>query len=144
MSIPYSVLALKNPMRLEEPPKYYARAQSRKTVITEDRIAEDVAFAASLTKGDVSNVIRTLPRLLKQYLEDGYMVDLGDLGKFQYQVMSRGAFTREEFTHHNIKKAKLQYRPGNAIKESIDKLTFEEVLPHKAMQEAMRKNKQGE
>ena len=143
MSIKYSVLPMKNPLRLEEPEKFYARAQSRST-ITEDRIADDIAYATSLTKGDVANVLRVLPRFMKKYLEDGDIIDLGDLGKFQYQVMSKGAFTREEFTHYNIRKAKLQYRPSMAIKESLENLEFEEVISLKAKQEAMRKAKKGE
>jgi len=136
-------MAVKNPMRREEPEKFYARAQSR-AVINEDRLASDIAFAASLTKGDVANVLRVMPRFMKQYLEDGDMVDLGELGKFQYQVMSEGAYTREEFKHYNIKRAKLHFRPGKALLESISKLEFEEVIPLKAKQEAMRKAKKGE
>jgi len=137
MGIKYSVLALKNPTRREEPAKYYAKAQVRE-LITENEIAADIAFATSLTKGDVANVLRNLPYVVKRHLLKGDMVELGSLGKFQFQVKSKGAYTREEFTYHNIKGIKFHYRPGSEMTEGLDQVEYDEVLPRKMEREARR------
>jgi len=140
MSVKYSLAELKNPQRPEEPAKFYAKAQVRE-VISMDRIAREIAFATSLTEGDVLNVIRNVPYRITAHLEDGDLVDLGDLGRFQFQISSKGADAREEFTHHRIKRAKIHFKPGKLLTEVLGRLTYEEVIPVREMMEAKRKAK---
>jgi len=141
MSVKYSISALKNPTRMEEPAKYYAKAQVRE-IIDIDRIASEIAHSTSLSEGDVYNVVRNIPRHVTTHLADGDLVDLGELGRFQLQLSSKGAYTREEFTFHNIKRARIQFRPGRLIKQVLDNLRYEEVVSVKEKAEAKRLAKQ--
>lgn len=137
MSIKYSVANLKNPVKPQEEPKYYARAQVRE-VITLWVIARELARQAGLTEGDVYNVLCNLPYVVKAHLENGDMVDLEQFGKFQCQLRSRGADTHEEFTRHNIEEVRYQYRPSKLMKDHPSKLEFEEVIPKKQMKAAKK------
>jgi len=142
MSVKYSIVKMNNLLRPEEDPLYYAKAQVREEIGLQ-RIAEEIAYATSLTDGDVLNVIRGLIRKTKEHLADGDIVSLGDFGKFQFQISSRGAISASEFTQANIRKARFHFRPGKQIKELIPNLEYEEVISVKLRKEAKRAMKEG-
>lgn len=95
--------------------KYYAKAQASGTV-TMDEMAEEIAYATSLTDGDVLNVTRALIRQLNKNLAAGKIVKMENFGSFQLQLQSEGTETEKEFTSANILGARIQFRPGNTIK----------------------------
>ena len=96
MSIKYSVNQLRNPQDPEGARKFYARAQVRETV-TLRKLAKEIAYASSLTPGDVMNVLTELSSHVANHRAYGDMVDMGDFGKLKYQVESEGADTEEAF-----------------------------------------------
>lgn len=130
MSIKYSITPLISPSNPSAPPRYYARCQARETV-SEDFICRRIAYATSLTEGDVRNVIRSLGWEIKSRLMEGDLVQLGSFGSFQFQVQSEGTTLREDFNCYKIKGAKLQFRPGSIFTAGLADLEFEEVIPVK-------------
>ncbi len=140
MSIKYSVTPLTHPVKTEEPPLYYAKAQVRET-LSEDNICSRIAFITSLSEGDVRNVIRSLGLEIRCRLSEGDLVNLGSFGSFQYQLQSEGTRTRGGFTPYKIKRAKLQFRPGSLFKVFPTDLKFEEVLPAKLRDNVKRELK---
>ena len=68
MPINYSIAARRKPGDKNMPPKYYAKMQARGTV-SFDALAEDIAYATTLTDGDVLNVLRALIKQIK-YIRD--------------------------------------------------------------------------
>jgi len=137
MSLKYSLAEMKNPLNENEPAKFYAKSQIRDKVNL-NRIAEEISYATTLTDGDVLNVLRALIHKVKEHLADGDLVDLGELGKFQYQISSTGALKRESFTPANIRKVKIQFRPGSMLKPQLGNLSFERVISVKAREEAKK------
>lgn len=140
MSIKYSLMKLKNPQQPTDPEKYYAKAQVRE-VIDLNRIADEISYSTSLTDGDVLNVLRALIRKTGEHLADGDMVDLGDFGRFRYELSSTGAEKKTEFTSANIRKVRLHFRPGLMWKPSVDRLRFEQVIPVEEKRIAKKKFK---
>lgn len=135
MSLKYSLAELRNPMRPEEPKKFYAKSQVR-DIVSLNRIADEISYSTTLTDGDVLNVLRGLIRKVKEHLADGDIVDLAEFGKFQYQISSYGAETKEKFTPANIRRVRLQFRPVELLKPSMVNLKFERVLPVKTRKAA--------
>ncbi len=135
MSLKYSLAEMHNPQRPDERRKFYAKSQARDTVDL-NRIADEISYATTLTDGDVLNVLRGLIRKVKEHLSDGDIVDLAEFGSFQYQVSSRGADTKEEFTPANIRRVKLQFRPGKMLKPQLGEFRFERVMSVKARKAA--------
>lgn len=131
MSVKYSITAMKNPQNPDAPKKYFAKAQARDTVEL-NRIADEIAYATSLTDGDVLNVLRGLIKKMKEHLSDGDIVSLGDFGTFQYQLSSQGAVGEKEFITANIRKVRMQFRSGKLLREGLQGLTFEKVPSLKA------------
>lgn len=129
MSVNYS-LALMSTKPGDDSAKklYYAKAQAD-GIITMDEIAEEIAYATSLTDGDVLNVIRALIRQTKVNLAAGKIVKLENFGTFQIQVCSKGTETKKEFTSNNITAAHIQFRPGKMVKVATraEALSFTKV-----------------
>ena len=128
MAINYSVFAMKNPQKREEDPKYYGKVQSTGTVGF-DTLADDIAYATSLTDGDVANVLRALVKQMKKHLTEGRIVSLDGFGSFQFQISSRGAVTEKDYTSTFIKKVRIHFRPGKLVREiqNLTSLSFKKV-----------------
>ena len=131
MAVNYSLTQIStDPGNPSAPKKWYAKMQASGEV-TMDEIAEEIAYATTLTDGDVLNAIRALLRQLNKHLAAGKIVRLENFGSFQLQLHSTGADTEEEFTPANITSASVQYRPGKvtlaATRADAGGLTFKRV-----------------
>jgi nucleoid DNA-binding protein len=71
---------------------------------------------------DVVGVITALGVKLQQHLEDGKIVDLGDVGKFKIGFKSTAADNEKDLTpKRNIKKYHLNYQPSKIMKHRLKK-----------------------
>lgn len=135
MAINYSVARMKNPA---EPDvyKYYPKAQANGSVDINE-LAEEIAYATTLTDGDVLNVIRALVKRINLHIANGQIVKLENLGSFQAQIRSDGADTEDTYSTSLIRKVTLQFRPGIGLKGKLNKanLTFHKVKSLKQKEE---------
>lgn len=133
MPINYSVTPRINPREKDEAPKYYGKVQTSGTV-SFDTLAEDIAYATTLTDGDVLNVLRALVKQIKKHLAEGKIVSLDALGTFQFQLSGKGALTEEDYNTSLIEKVRIQYRPGRLVREvqNLTNLKFKKVSPLKS------------
>lgn len=115
-TVNYSLALMSSKPGVEGAPKlYYAKAQTTGEV-TIDEIAEDIAYASSMTDGDVLNAIRGLIKQLTKHLASGKIVRMENFGSFQLQLQSTGAETEQQFTSANITGVSIQFRPGKVIR----------------------------
>ncbi len=105
MSVNYSLVQMKNPQKPTEEPKFYAKAQASGTVEINE-IAEDVAYATSLTDGDVLNVIRALIKQMKKHMSNGRIVKLETLARFSCRYAVRAQPQRKS-SHRRILRRQL-------------------------------------
>lgn len=133
MPINYSVFPMKNPQHRDEAPKYYGKVQATGTADFEV-LADEIAYATTLTDGDVANVLRALVKQMKKHLADGKIVKLDGFGSFQFQLSGKGAETEKAYTTSLIKKMSIQFRPGKLIREvqNLSTLSFKKVSTRKA------------
>ena len=134
-TVKYSLVELRNPLRPQAAKKFYARSQSAGEVSIDD-MAEVISYASSMTDTDIIGVLRAVIRQMQQHLADGRIVNLGDFGSFQMILSSEGADTKEEFTQANIRKAKVQFRPGAMLNDMRKNLKYERVEPLPARKRA--------
>ena len=131
MAVNYSLTQISTkPGQKDAPKKWYAKMQASGEV-TMDEMAEDIAYATTLTDGDVLNALRALLKQLNKHLAAGKIVRLENFGTFQLQLHSTGADTEEEFTTANITGATVQFRPGKTTQATTRAgeggLTFKRV-----------------
>jgi predicted histone-like DNA-binding protein len=131
MSVNYSLALMSSePGNPDGEKKFYAKMQASGEV-TMDEMAEDIAYATTLTDGDVLNALRALIKQMNKHLASGKIVRLEKFGSFQLQLQSEGALTEKEFTSANIIGARIQFRPGKPVKAATRAgdggLTFKRV-----------------
>ena len=125
-SVTYSVVPRINPREKNDPPKYYAQAQSRGDVNIRE-MAERIQSTCTVTKADVYAVLVSLEDVVKDAIENGEIVRLGDLCTLQVGLSGNGTLTEEEFADTHIKKARINFRPGPVLAGALETLKFTKV-----------------
>ena len=136
MSVKYSLAHMSTqPGVKDAPKKYYAKAQADGEVTIDD-LADDIAYATSLTDGDVLNVIRALIKQINRHIAKGEIVKLENLGTFQAQIRSNGADVPDEFNESYIRQVHLQFRPGLGLQSTLalENLQFKKVKSYKELE----------
>ena len=136
-TVTYSVVPRTNPRDKEAAPKFYARAQASGDIDIRE-MSERIQQSCTVTKADVQAVLVALEDVIIDALKSGEIVRLGDLGAFQIGLSSKGAETEEDYTASLIKKARINFRPGQALSGILTTLSYSKVAkrPTKADDES--------
>lgn len=110
-SIKYVVRPKINPQDKDAAPKYYAISESRGVTDT-DQMAEIIAKSSTYMESDVVGVLKAMQQVILESLQCGKMVGLGNLGKFQITLNSKGAVTEKDYKSHLIHRANCRFNPG--------------------------------
>ena len=126
-----------------EPEKTYAQAQHR-AVMDLDELGEHIAsHGCNYDAGDVTAIVKKTMNCIRELLCDGYILRLGDLGRFYITVQSRGVCesvideeTKQKpvFTANDIKSVKVNWARSGKMDSSelMRSITFEETITTKA------------
>ena len=125
-SVTYSVVPRINPREKNDPPKYYAQAQARGDVNIRE-MAERIQSTCTVTKADVYAVLISLEDVVKEAIQNGEIVRLGELCTLQVGLSGKGTLTEEEFEDTQIKKARINFRPGLALTGVLSGLSYKKV-----------------
>lgn len=126
MSVNYSVSQQSHDFSGNGVKLFYARSQS-KGVFNFNRLCKRISDRCTATKADVMAALEGCIYVMKEALEDGNIVKLGDFGSFQLSVSSKGAESEKDFTSSNITSVKVNFRPGTEITELYHNLEFNKV-----------------
>ena len=125
-NVTYSISPRINPREKDEAPKYYAHVQANGEASIRE-MAERIQQTCTVHKSDVFAVLVALEDVITDALKGGEIVRLGDLGTFQIGISGKGAATEEDYSDTLIKKARINFRPGNALAGMLTNLTFAKV-----------------
>jgi predicted histone-like DNA-binding protein len=123
MSVKLKTVQKVNPQDVAAPHKYYAQAVSAGRTDL-NRLARLIAMQCTVNRADCLAVLSALQDNVIMELEEGKIVELGELGVFQVGVNSKGHEIADEVTAYSVKKAKLNFRPGTELKKMIRNLKF--------------------
>lgn len=113
-----------NPQKPAERKKWYV-SSANQGVVNKRELSKEIAGRSSLTQGDIGNVIDNLIDELPKYLKAGNSVKLGDFGSFRLSVSGEGAESKEKYTTALVKKVKVIFTPGVALKKELQDIHFE-------------------
>lgn len=124
--IEYKVVERENPVTRQK--LFYAQVADVKPV-TLDKIVDLIEKRSTVSSADVKAVLDALQYEIKNALEDGKSVRLGDLGSFRPTIASRSAGSAEEFLPSNIKAVRVQFTPSSKLKSdlAIDRVSIQRV-----------------
>jgi predicted histone-like DNA-binding protein len=135
MAVNYSVVKQKYNMSGNGSLKFYAHAQASGKVKFK-KLCAKISDRCTVTKGDVMVVLESCITVMKDYLEEGLIIQLGDFGNFQVSLSSTGADTEADFSNSNINAARIVFRPGVDLKEMFDDLEYNKVSVNTAASNA--------
>ena len=96
---------------------YYAVNKSTGTCDFEE-LCDQIADRSTASRGDVQVVVDGLLYILKQRLQKGETVQLGDLGHFQAVIGSKGTKLEADFNASLIKRPRIVFRPSVTLRAS--------------------------
>ncbi|MDR2764338.1 MAG: HU family DNA-binding protein [Tannerella sp.] len=124
MAVSYVLSEKGNPLKQEEPKKWYANAVSTGKIRLKT-LGKEITQRSTVNHADTLAVLEALTQVLRERLEEGKIVCFGDFGSFQVAIGSTGADTPEQFSVARIKTRKVVFRPGIDLREMLNNLEFE-------------------
>ena len=140
-TVTYSVVPRINPREKNDPPKYYAQAQARGDVSIRE-MAERIQATCTVHKTDVYAVLVALEDVVKEAIQNGEIVRLGELCTLQVSLSGKGTLTEKEYDDSLIKKAKIIFRPGTILAGALETLKYSKV-PIKYLKEEKEVSNEG-
>lgn len=112
-----------NPLRPEDPKKWYVSAKSIGT-ITEKEVARQVANRTALNRKEVEMAFALFRETLLENLLNGYTVRMSDWGYFVTTVNSDGSDTRDEAVANKVKRVRVHHRHDKSFENELQQATF--------------------
>lgn len=81
-------------------------------------IERSIAFATTLTRADVRACIVALTDIVEGYLQDGFAVDLGELGMLSLMISSRQSLKEEDVSAQTLRAPRVRYFPKSKIRQA--------------------------
>ena len=81
-------------------------------------IERSIAFATTLTRADVRACIVALTDIVEGYLQDGFAVDLGELGMLSLMISSRQSLKEEDVTAQTLRTPRVRYFPKSKLRRA--------------------------
>lgn len=108
--------------------KFYASSHSNGLCSFEE-LCEAIADRSTASVGDVRLVLEGCATVMKQRLQKGETVQLGEIGNFRPVLGSSGVVKEEDFNASLIRVPRLVCYPGKKLKESLRQAKVEKVVP---------------
>lgn len=124
MAIEYTPVQLKNPTKLNEPAKWYAKAAMTKSTDL-DEIATTISkHSTTVSHIDVYAVLLALTDEIGDRLANGENVHLGKLGYFRTTIKSKGIESKEKVNTSLIEDVKVRFTAGKSLEDKIKTVGF--------------------
>jgi predicted histone-like DNA-binding protein len=127
MPAEFVVVSRKDPLDLQSPPRYYPRAKSS-GVIEVRQLMQRIAEMSTLSSADVVITLEALLRVIPQYITEGKIVRLGELGSFRLSLQGEGADTPEALSAKHIKSHRLLFRPGKVFRKALKTIQYRKAV----------------
>lgn len=105
---------------------FYAQIRTQNK-ISFKKLCELVSGYCTAKKGEVELVIDGLIYVLKEELEAGNVIQMGEFGNFRMVAGSKGALTEKAFTTALFKKSRIVFSPGSLLRDLIAKTRYEQM-----------------
>jgi predicted histone-like DNA-binding protein len=122
----FSVKKRVNPRAPEDPRRYYAFPKTSGSVDLRE-LAKRISRESTVSMMDTLAVLEGIFQVIPDYLMEGNIVDLGQLGSLRLSLSSDGAENPDEFNSSLIKRANILFRPGSEFKDQLKAVKFTRV-----------------
>jgi predicted histone-like DNA-binding protein len=123
MAVNYKAVAKKNPLKQDDPPKYYANIVTSGN-LTLRQLAKEISAISTVSAADTMAVLEGLLEVVPKQLANGNIVRLGEFGSFNIQVKSEGKDLAKDLTKDQIIKTSVKFRAGKEFMQVINNIDF--------------------
>lgn len=123
MSVTYKPVFRKNPQQKDGSGKYYPQLVVWGKSATLDTLSDRMAYASSLTKGDIKSVLVNFVTEMRHELYNGHSVNIDGFGVFGLSAQSVGVEKKADCSADNIKSVRITFRASNDIRPNLDPAT---------------------
>ena len=143
-TVKYSLGLRPNPLHEEDPKKVYANLQLN-GIVSAQQLAKHIREHGSpYTRDVIIGVLTAIVDHTREFLTQGFKVDLGELGSFEPSFKQKGAVDFEHFTRDNFTDYRAIYKMSAAFDGMLDDVHFERVATRKAQQAIVEAEDKGE
>ena len=125
-NVTYSVSPRINPRDKDASPKFYGHVQASGDISIRE-MSERIQATCTVHKSDVYAVLVALEDVVAEAIQNGEIVRLGDLCTLQVSLSGKGALTEDDYNTSLIKRAKINFRPGRVLADSLTSLSYSKV-----------------
>ena len=125
-NVTYSVSPRINPRDKEAAPKFYGHVQASGDIDIRE-MSERIQATCTVHKSDVFAVLVALEDVIVEALKSGEIVRLGELCTLQVSLSGKGALTEDDYNTSLIQRAKINFRPGRVLANSLTSLSYSKV-----------------
>lgn len=97
--------------------RYIAKVY-RGTDITQEELCQEIAYASSLTEGDVNNCLKQFLFFIQRHCAEGRAVQT-QIGKFIPAIRSKAVRTVDEVDNSTIKRVTCRFYPSARFKNNM-------------------------
>ena len=83
--------------------------------VSTDELCKYIADSTTASKGDVYNVLMSLPKIMELFLKQGRSVKLEDIGTFRYTVSAALTDNEADATEALIRDVKVRFTPERTV-----------------------------
>lgn len=112
-----------NPQKPTDPHKFYVTSEKAGEISLEE-MSQLISEKCTLTETDVLAALSALMLEMTKHLMDGKIVRFGTFGSFQLALSSNGVESETDASRLLIKGARVRFRPGRRIADSLRNLKF--------------------
>lgn len=126
--IQYSVCMMSsNPAEKNSEKKAYAKLQLT-GIVNIDELADHITSHNSVfSPGTVVGVLKEMSKCIRELLQQGYKIQLGQLGALAPAITCNGTDTMEAFTAQDITSMHVNFTAGTALKDLRHNAEFEKT-----------------
>ncbi len=92
-----------------------------------DDLTKAIEKISTVSGADIRAVLYALVETVDDFLAEGKIVRLGELGTLRPSISSEGHDTAEEVTGRSIKSAKVIFSPGKILKKMLKNLIYKKA-----------------
>lgn len=122
----YKVIKRVNPQDREGQPKYYA-SPVYSGELTINELSKSLSEACTINIVDVKAVLEAFTERLPWYLQNGFIIQLGAMGRFRLSISAQGKTTADDVSSEDVTNTRILFVPSVEIKHELEKTTFEKA-----------------
>lgn len=111
-----------NPLNRDEEKFYLIPEYAGELTLPE--LAAALSNACTLNVADITAVLEALTKQLPWYLMNGFIIQLGAMGRLKLSVSSKGSVEIENLSALNVVKTRVIFTPSPEIKKNIQDTSF--------------------